>query len=82
MCAHTHTHSLSHPFTHTFCACLCCGFRRELGEDITDEELKAMIEEFDQDGDGESAFVWLNSPCEWASDGRVMGEWASYGLGE
>ena len=78
----THTHSLSHPFTHTFCACLCCGFRRELGEDIPDEELKAMIEEFDQDGDGESAFVWLNSPCEWASDGRVMGEWASYGLGE
>ena len=36
-----------------------------------------MIEEFDQDGDGESAFVWLNSPCEWASNGRVMGECAS-----
>eukprot|EP00043_Microstomoeca_roanoka_P027311 m.14123 g.14123 ORF g.14123 m.14123 type:complete len:169 (+) comp7514_c0_seq1:202-708(+) len=26
---------------------------RELGEDIPDEELKAMVEEFDQDGDGE-----------------------------
>eukprot|EP01147_Barroeca_monosierra_P008815 gene8815-1180_t len=26
---------------------------RELGEDIPDEELKAMIEEFDQDNDGE-----------------------------
>eukprot|EP00056_Hartaetosiga_gracilis_P020205 m.18110 g.18110 ORF g.18110 m.18110 type:complete len:166 (-) comp8251_c0_seq1:409-906(-) len=26
---------------------------RELGEDIPDEELKSMIQEFDQDGDGE-----------------------------
>ncbi|XP_053500941.1 centrin-3 isoform X5 [Ictalurus furcatus] len=28
---------------------------RELGEDISDEELRAMIDEFDTDGDGESA---------------------------
>ncbi|XP_073534812.1 centrin-3 isoform X2 [Phyllobates terribilis] len=28
---------------------------RELGENMTDEELRAMIEEFDKDGDGESA---------------------------
>ena len=79
-CSHTntrtHIHVRAHSLSpiHTFCACLCCGFRRELGEDITDEELKAMIEEFDQDGDGESAFVWLNSPCEWASDGRVSAQ--------
>ncbi|KAG9488009.1 hypothetical protein GDO78_007687 [Eleutherodactylus coqui] len=26
---------------------------RELGENMTDEELRAMIEEFDKDGDGE-----------------------------
>lgn len=30
--------------------CLC----RELGENMTDEELRAMIDEFDRDGDGES----------------------------
>lgn len=27
---------------------------RELGEDMSDEELRAMIDEFDADGDGES----------------------------
>lgn len=27
---------------------------RELGENMTDEELRAMIDEFDNDGDGES----------------------------
>lgn len=27
---------------------------RELGENMSDEELRAMIEEFDKDGDGES----------------------------
>ena len=27
---------------------------RELGEDMPDDELRAMIEEFDKDGDGES----------------------------
>lgn len=27
---------------------------RELGEDINDEELRSMIDEFDTDGDGES----------------------------
>lgn len=26
---------------------------RELGENMTDEELRAMIDEFDRDGDGE-----------------------------
>lgn len=30
---------------------------RELGENITDEELRSMIDEFDTDGDGESE--WL-----------------------
>lgn len=29
---------------------------RELGENMSDEELRAMIEEFDKDGDGESKF--------------------------
>ena len=29
-------------------------FYRELGENMSDEELRAMIEEFDKDGDGES----------------------------
>ena len=27
---------------------------RELGENMTDEELRSMIDEFDKDGDGES----------------------------
>ena len=27
---------------------------RELGENMTDDELRAMIDEFDRDGDGES----------------------------
>jgi len=30
------------------------SFCRELGENMTDEELRAMIDEFDRDGDGES----------------------------
>ena len=30
---------------------------RELGENMTDEELRAMIDEFDKDGDGESEFL-------------------------
>lgn len=29
---------------------------RELGENMADEELRAMIDEFDKDGDGESKF--------------------------
>ena len=29
------------------------GFR-ELGENMNDDELRAMIDEFDKDGDGES----------------------------
>lgn len=32
---------------------------RELGENMTDEELRAMIDEFDRDGDGESELLWL-----------------------
>nr|XP_021146751.1 centrin-3 isoform X1 [Columba livia] len=32
---------------------------RELGENMSDEELRAMIEEFDKDGDGESAVPHL-----------------------
>ena len=31
---------------------------RELGENMTDEELRAMIDEFDKDGDGESEFFF------------------------
>ena len=31
---------------------------RELGETLQDDELRAMIDEFDRDGDGESAFVF------------------------
>uniref|UniRef100_A0A8C4S1D9 Centrin 3 n=1 Tax=Erpetoichthys calabaricus TaxID=27687 RepID=A0A8C4S1D9_ERPCA len=30
---------------------------RELGENMTDEELRAMIDEFDKDGDGESKCI-------------------------
>lgn len=30
---------------------------RELGEDVSDDELKAMLDEFDQDQDGESTFI-------------------------
>ena len=29
---------------------------RELGENMTEEELRAMIDEFDKDGDGESKY--------------------------
>ncbi len=29
---------------------------RELGEDMSDEDLRAMIDEFDTNGDGESEF--------------------------
>lgn len=31
----------------------------ELGENIDDDELRAMIDEFDLDGDGESKFIFL-----------------------
>lgn len=35
---------------------------RELGENLADEELRAMIDEFDKDGDGESkSLFWLLS---------------------
>lgn len=30
---------------------------RELGENLTDEELRAMIDEFDLDEDGESTYI-------------------------
>ncbi len=29
---------------------------RELGENLTDDELRSMIDEFDKDGDGESTY--------------------------
>lgn len=32
---------------------------RELGENMSDEELRSMIDEFDKDGDGESKFFFL-----------------------
>lgn len=34
---------------------------RELGENITDEELRSMIDEFDTDGDGESEHTHTNA---------------------
>lgn len=34
---------------------------RELGENISDEELRSMIDEFDTDGDGESEW-WFYTP--------------------
>lgn len=34
---------------------------RELGENLSDEELRAMIDEFDLDEDGESTYKRLNS---------------------
>ena len=34
---------------------------RELGENMTDEELRAMIDEFDRDGDGESMLIMLKN---------------------
>jgi Ca2+-binding EF-hand superfamily protein len=30
------------------------------GENMTDEELRAMIDEFDRDGDGESKFMCID----------------------
>ena len=33
---------------------------RELGENMADEELRAMIDEFDKDGDGESMYDCYN----------------------
>lgn len=33
---------------------------RELGEDMSDEDLRAMIDEFDGDGDGESKSLDFN----------------------
>ncbi|KAM6105210.1 centrin-3 isoform 1-T1 [Pterocles gutturalis] len=35
---------------------------RELGENMSDEELRAMIEEFDKDGDGESTCQQTKKP--------------------
>jgi hypothetical protein len=36
-----------------------CNFYRELGENMADDELRAMIDEFDRDGDGESTLQLL-----------------------
>lgn len=33
---------------------MCTCVYRELGEDMPEDELRAMIDEFDKDGDGES----------------------------
>lgn len=39
---------------------------RELGENVSDEELRSMIDEFDTDGDGESEWsIALNCPAHW-----------------
>lgn len=40
---------------------------KELGEDIDDEELQAMIDEFDLDNDGESKFVMFCFDTIWIS---------------
>ena len=34
---------------------------RELGENMSEDELRAMIDEFDGDNDGESEWVWLTA---------------------
>jgi Ca2+-binding EF-hand superfamily protein len=34
---------------------------RELGDNVNEEELKAMIDEFDLDGDGESRKLFLKT---------------------
>lgn len=52
-----------------FCKCLCIIVvtiyvlrYRELGENMTDDELRAMIDEFDTDGDGESMYQCFHFP--------------------
>lgn len=35
---------------------------RELGDNINEDELKAMIDEFDLDGDGESKLITVRNP--------------------
>lgn len=37
---------------------------RELGENISDEELRSMIDEFDTDGDGESELSRFLKPSQ------------------
>ena len=37
---------------------------RELGENMTDDELRAMIDEFDKDGDGESECIMIKSSSD------------------
>ena len=52
---------------------------RELGENMTDEELRAMIDEFDKDGDGESEFLisllatCFDVACKWTSTKNSRG---------
>lgn len=41
---------------------------RELGENVSDEELRSMIDEFDTDGDGESKCRDLTSVIEDTSE--------------
>lgn len=40
-------------------------FFRDLGENMTDDELRAMIDEFDKDGDGESKLNAINLFIYW-----------------
>lgn len=42
------------PFHLTYMFIVSFSTHRELGENMSDEELRAMIDEFDKDGDGES----------------------------
>ncbi|XP_069746888.1 centrin-3 isoform X2 [Narcine bancroftii] len=37
---------------------------RELGENMSDEELRAMIDEFDKDGDGENEYYAIQIPTD------------------
>lgn len=43
---------------------------KELGENLTDDELRAMIDEFDLDEDGESMY-FSNSLFAWRPTGTV-----------
>ncbi|XP_030421518.1 centrin-3 isoform X2 [Gopherus evgoodei] len=44
---------------------------RELGENMSDEELRAMIEEFDKDGDGETEATQIYWFCPWRAEMAV-----------
>lgn len=46
---------------------------RELGESLEEEEIKAMIDEFDVDGDGESKFLLLDGRMDSANSPQSVG---------